>query len=699
MDEKTMEQLGQGETAGILNGDAEVQSVETATEVKKAAGEAAASESSEGKALAASVSAEEAGTQEREDDLKEKSEEKAEEKVKDNSEVKAQEKSENNSQDKPKENSESKAENKLDDKSEENSAGKFKDNSEDKSQEKPQDKPEGKAKNNSENKAKEKSKDKSESKVKNKPDDKSKDNPEDKTAGSRKKSHRWLIGIAGGLVLLLISAYSGVALYYRAHFLPNTVINGVDCSGLGAAAAAAVLDGKISDYSLEVTGRDYTTGAAGASVGVISAADIQLAFVGNLDAVSNLLSQQNPWLWVKALFPHEYAHTLTQGVSYDEALLAGVIKSWTALQSANMKKAQDAYISDYSEEQKGYSVVPETAGTELDVDQVIQTVSEAVETQAAGLDLEAKQLYKTAKVQQNDSGLTEAVETANRWLSTEISYDWNGALVLLNDDVLRDWVSIQDGKAVLDEEAVADFVKEQARQYDTYGKYKKFVTALGVELTLHSVNYGWRTDTESETAELIGLIKEGESAHREPVYLNTGSQKGENDIGGSYVEADLTNQHLYVYEDGEIVLETDFVSGNMSNGNRTPQGIFGLSYKTKNAVLRGSTYETPVNYWMPFYGNYGMHDATWRKGFGGTIYLTSGSHGCINLPLNAAKEIYEYVYTGSPVICYYYPEPVAPQPDPGTEGIPTGTVPEETPAEALPGETPAEPVSEPEAGI
>ena len=86
-----------------------------------------------------------------------------------------------------------------------------------------------------------------------------------------------------------------------------------------------------------------------------------------------------------------------------------------------------------------------------------------------------------------------------------------------------------------------------------------------------------------------------------------------------------------------------------------------LKYKEKDTTLRGPKkedgsyeWESPVTYWMPFNGNVGMHDATWRRAFGGTIYLTSGSHGCINLPLHMAASIYEYVSTGFPVVCYYY---------------------------------------------
>lgn len=119
------------------------------------------------------------------------------------------------------------------------------------------------------------------------------------------------------------------------------------------------------------------------------------------------------------------------------------------------------------------------------------------------------------------------------------------------------------------------------------------------------------------------------------------------------MEIDLSAQHLYFIKDGTVIMESPLVSGNMSRGWGTPGGVFGLTYKTRNAVLRGADYATPVSYWMPFNGNIGMHDAGWRGSFGGTIYQTSGSHGCVNLPPNKAKEIYGYVEKNMPVVCYY----------------------------------------------
>ena len=70
-------------------------------------------------------------------------------------------------------------------------------------------------------------------------------------------------------------------------------------------------------------------------------------------------------------------------------------------------------------------------------------------------------------------------------------------------------------------------------------------------------------------------------------------------------------------------------------------------------MLRGEGYATPVEYWMPFYGGVGIHDAdSWRSSYGGDIYQYSGSHGCINTPTANAAIIYQNIEPGTPIICY-----------------------------------------------
>ncbi|MCM1558577.1 MAG: L,D-transpeptidase family protein [Butyrivibrio sp.] len=516
---------------------------------------------------------------------------------------------------------------------------------------------------------------KKQAKVKEKPEEKPKKTEEDREAAEKeavvsepeetgkkgKKSGgraKWVVfGVILVLLNLLGGGYALTAMYYTTHFLPGSSINGIDCSNMEASEAAALVDAQIDTYCLQAWGRDYATGESSVLIGEIIPGDISLSYIDSMGSVEGLLAEQNDWSWIQAYMGGAvYSYSLEQGVRFDENKLKAAVNSWAACMEKNMQKPQDACISDYSDEIGGYQVIPETMSTALDVDKALEYISNAVYAKQTTVDLEQQNCYIEASITRTDAKLTEMVDTANTWLGTEITYDWNGNEVVLGLENLKDWIVMAEDGPVLDEEAVRSFVKEQAKKYNTYGKKKKFVTALGIELKLDSPNYGWKTDTDAETEELLQLIYQGSVTEREPVYSVTAMEKGSTDIGGDYIEADLTHQHLYVYQGGQVVFETDFVSGrtNIVPSRATPAGIFGLTYKTRNATLRGADYESFVNYWMPFYGNYGMHDATWRQDFGGTIFQDHGSHGCINLPLASAEVIYGYVSTGFPVICYYY---------------------------------------------
>ena len=129
---------------------------------------------------------------------------------------------------------------------------------------------------------------------------------------------------------------------------------------------------------------------------------------------------------------------------------------------------------------------------------------------------------------------------------------------------------------------------------------------------------------------------------RKPVYSKTALGDVTNDIGSTYVEINMSKQHLWFYKDGALVTEGDVVTGNVGNGTATPEGTYSLKYKAKDSVLVGEGYRSPVSFWMPFIGNsIGLHDASWRSEFGGEIYKTSGSHGCVNLPYSLAQSIYK----------------------------------------------------------
>ena len=121
----------------------------------------------------------------------------------------------------------------------------------------------------------------------------------------------------------------------------------------------------------------------------------------------------------------------------------------------------------------------------------------------------------------------------------------------------------------------------------------------------------------------------------------------------TFVEVDLTNQTVIYYKNGEVITQGNVVTGNVSQGHATPAGVYKLDWKAKDYVLRGQGYASPVNFWMPFNGGIGLHDASWRSQFGGSIYKTNGSHGCVNMTYSVAKAIYDNIEEHTTIICKY----------------------------------------------
>lgn len=219
---------------------------------------------------------------------------------------------------------------------------------------------------------------------------------------------------------------------------------------------------------------------------------------------------------------------------------------------------------------------------------------------------------------------------------------------------LEIWLYYDAGKWKFKKKSVQAYVEQLAEIYDTVGTTRTFQTYTGRYVEETGSRYGWKIDVEAETKGLRETLASGRSQERIPEFSQTGAAYTKSDdIGYSYVEVDLSNQHVYLIVSGKLVTDSPCVTGCVKNGHGTPDGLYSVTYKESPSVLRGEDYETKVNFWMPFNRGIGLHDATWRSEFGGDIYYSSGSHGCVNLPYKKAAVIYENIYAGMPVICYY----------------------------------------------
>lgn len=454
-----------------------------------------------------------------------------------------------------------------------------------------------------------------------------------------------MIAAATAAAVLLCGAggYAVKAQTYRNAFFPRTVINGVDASGKTPQEVEQEIERDTRNYTLTIAEREgKSESIAGEAV------DMKPEFDGSIE---KLLGEQNVWAWGLTL-GNSKKITIDTAVTFDEKKLEKLVDDLECLDRKTQSRPENASVSDYVEG-KGYSLIPAKKGTLADSDKLYDAVRDAMKNLQTELDLEKEDLYLSPAIDDDNETLLSTLDHLNKAAEMSVIYQFGDEKEVLSGDTIRNWLSVgADGSMQVNEGEAAAYVSSLAQKYDTVGRTRGFRTSYGTTVDVNGGTYGWKIDTATETANLLTAVREGESTEKEPAYSKSGKSRANGGIGDTYVEVNLTGQHLYYYKNGTLVLDTDFVSGNLSKGHGTPNGVYTVAYKQKNAVLKGENYRTPVSYWMPFNNGIGFHDANWRGSFGGAIYKTNGSHGCINMPPAMARKLFENIDTGCVVVCY-----------------------------------------------
>ena len=464
-------------------------------------------------------------------------------------------------------------------------------------------------------------------------------------AGMNKDLAVKIAAVCGGVVVLVGAVGGGLywheSLKYQTCFLPGTIVDGMDVTGKTASEVEDAITEQLKGYTLTINGREeLSESITGESVGLYAEFD---------DTLEKAVAAQKPMNWGKYRFGKAVNEVNTDALlHYSSEMLDEAVAGLSCMDRENMREPQDARISDYDSATGSYMIIKEDEGTELLEDKVKEAVASAIMSLSESVNLEEQGCYLSPAVTSGDEALKTACESMNRYVGTKITYKFGDRSETLSGNEIHNWLTVNGTSVGVSEAKAAEYVKNLASAYNTAYKPKTLKTSYGKNVTITTGSYGWKIDQTKETAALVSLIKNGEQTSREPEYSQKAASRSGNDYGNTYVEINLTAQHLYFYVDGKLLVQSDFVSGNAAKGWSTPAGAYALTYKQRNATLKG-----PVSYWMPFNGGIGLHDANWRKTFGGTIYKNKGSHGCINLPPAVAKTIYENISAGDPVLCYH----------------------------------------------
>ncbi|MBQ9141914.1 MAG: L,D-transpeptidase [Lachnospiraceae bacterium] len=450
------------------------------------------------------------------------------------------------------------------------------------------------------------------------------------------------------LFLLCIAIYLGVAYFYREVFMVNTWINGIYCTGKTVKEVNAELLCETKAPFLTITNGEGET------------AQINMEHASYKEdytqSLKSYIHKKQSLFWFKYLTEEKHIDLLPQQ-TFDEEQLKRLVLSLPIVQKENTSEL----FVEINLTENGYELQDNLSHV-FQPEKFAEYVSNGFHNGELCFNIDDSGAYVDMEPNREQQETIALWERLEKFLHCNIVYDMGAEKIRLDKVVTSQFVKIHEsgefdlgasGNFQVDEAAVIAFVENIVTEYNTCDTELKFEATRGEVINVPYVTYGTELDLEAEIEYLLEAFPEKVAEVHIPKYLQEGYVRGKNDIGDTYIEVDMSEQKLYCYKEGELLLETDIVTGNMRRNWDTPVGVNFVYAKQKNRILRGQGYATPVDFWMPVKGAIGIHDADWRKEFGGEIYLKNGSHGCINIPPENMPIIYENYEIGTPVIMFY----------------------------------------------
>ena len=474
----------------------------------------------------------------------------------------------------------------------------------------------------------------------------------------KKKSYAGLIAFVVTLVVF-IGLYGIIGFYFSEHFLPGTTLNKTDVSLLNIEQAKAAIVSSGKAYVLTLNEVDNQETIEGSDIGYKTTVT---------DDFNRILNTQSGLMWIINLF-QDKSYVLEDGVikySFDEDKLSDVVDK---LDCVNPKYPVDAKDAELVFMDGAFKIIPESIGNVAHREKLEEKIKYAVEAHKTSIDLEEEGIYDMPKIYSDNEDLLAKKAACDEISDMKITLKFGLKDEVIDIQTISDWVTPEKndkGEYALktNNKKIAQYVKTLAETYDTVGVPKNFVTHTGETIELTTGDYGWLMDQEETVKKLQKIVLDKKTVTvdltegtEESVqwWLRTGASydaNGKDYYGNTYAEVSIAEQHMWLYQNGEITFESDVVTGNPNLGNSTPVGAFRVRYHQTNATLRGPGYATPVAYWIVFADDVGFHDATWQPYFGGDLYLWNGSHGCVNMPLDKVGQLYDLIYDNMPVFVY-----------------------------------------------
>lgn len=476
-----------------------------------------------------------------------------------------------------------------------------------------------------------------------------------KEVSKKNKKARGVLIFFAVLVAILAVVYLLGVWIFTFVFMPNSKIAMSDVSCKTADSVEQELSTNFETFSISVSGSDLNFKIDAASSGI--SADTK-------KIVEDALASVNTWKWpLEVVNSHDYSEEISANLS--QGNVGSIVEQ--QVDSVNVNKADpvDAHLI-WSEKSSSFVVEPETYGTKIDAKAVENKITVAIVSMQNAVVISSED-YIMPNVLKADDRWESALKQANVFGKANFKIMMGETeAASVSGAVIKDWLNVDSNLNVtLNSDAVTSWANGIAEGCNTVGTERTYTRPNGNKtFTVGGGTYGWVADGSGLAEQIINAINAGATT---PISVNTTQSanvlvpKGQADWGGRWIDVDLAEQHAYMYDNGNLIWETDIVSGNPKTEDKTPTGVWMINAKRKNETLKGPIkngkpeWESVVAYWMPFINNnYGLHDASWQYRFGSIAYtIANWSHGCVNLPTSKAAEIYDLCQIGDAVVVHY----------------------------------------------
>ena len=461
------------------------------------------------------------------------------------------------------------------------------------------------------------------------------------------KKAKTIIAVVLGITLIAGGwLYIDYKMHCKTYFPNNTVINGIDCSGMTPAAAKKTL-------TKEWNSHKFVINENGKKLAVLKDMD----FTYDIDDQLEALRADNYKLPLSTLLTKKYADvTISMKPVKQTKAFKKQVNALPIYEQENEVMTEDAYV-DLSNHD--FKIIPEVYGNNIDKKAVKSAILKKIAKGKWKLNYKEENFYEQPELTKDSQKILDRQAYCKKYLAHKITYEFGSDSYTISPAEMDKMMYVKDGKVKVRSKKVAAFVSNLAAQYDTLGTDRLFKSTSRGNVMVYGGTYGYQISQSGEKEKLTKNLKGLKDVSRGPVYASEGWGWENNGFGSTYVEVDLGTQRLYYYQNGQQMMSCPIVSGCIKTKHHTVAGAFQIVYMAQDVTLKGGNkkdktyYESHVDYWMPFYGDYGLHDADWRSSFGGSIYVNGGSHGCVNMPPASAGQLYSLISAGTPVIVFY----------------------------------------------